>query len=137
MPADDANGPEDPTGGTDDPTNDPSMPVADPPTAADTDLAGASTRRVGVVVLAAGTSSRFETGNQLLAEIDGEPLVRHATRTMLASPIEAVVVVLGHDRQAVRRALSGLDVGFVRNDDYAAGQSTSVRAGIEAARERE
>jgi len=93
--------------------------------------------RIGGVVLAAGMGTRFEAVNKLLIEIGGEALVRHATKTMLASPIEEVVVVLGYDRQAVRETLSELDVEFVLNDDYAAGQSTSVRAGIEAARERD
>lgn len=92
--------------------------------------------RIGCIVLAAGTSSRFGDENKLLAEIEGEPVVRHAATTALASPVDEVAVVVGHEACAVREALSGLDVDFVTNDDYAQGQSTSVRAGVAAARER-
>jgi molybdenum cofactor cytidylyltransferase len=44
-----------------------------------------------------------------------------------------VVVVVGHESAAVRFALTGLDVFFVVNPDFAEGQSTSLIAGIDAA----
>ena len=47
-----------------------------------------------------------------------------------AGEIEPVVVVLGHKPEAVETALSGLDVTFVRNPDYADGLSTSLKAGL-------
>jgi len=108
------------------------------PTVTTGDLADVSMPhgRIGCIVLAAGTSSRFEDGNKLLAEIESEALVRRAAASALASPVDEVVVVVGHEASAVRKALSGLAVGFVTNDDYEQGQSTSVRAGVAAARER-
>ncbi|EMA43180.1 nucleotidyltransferase family protein [Halococcus saccharolyticus] len=108
------------------------------PTVTANDLANASmpSERVGCIVLAAGTSSRFGDENKLLAETEGEALVRRAAATALASPVDEVVVVVGHEASAVREALSGLNVGVVTNDDYEAGQSTSVHAGVVAARER-
>ena len=123
---------------TGDETSGVSDSAVDLPIVAADDLVDAPvpTGRVGCVVLAAGTSSRFGDANKLLAEIEGEPLVRRAAASALASPVEAVVVVVGHEASAVRKALSGLDVGFATNDDYAAGQSTSVHAGVVAARER-
>ena len=95
-----------------------------------------SSPRVGAVLLAAGTGSRYEAGNKLLATVDGTPLVRHAAATLTASAVTDTVVVVGHDAAAVRDALADLPVSFRSNPDYAAGQSTSVRAGIRAARER-
>lgn len=93
--------------------------------------------RVGAVLLAAGQSSRFEDGNKLLAQVDGMPIVRRAAETLLDAAVEETVVIVGHDEDAVRDALSGLPVSFQFNPDYAEGQSTSVRAGVEAARERD
>jgi molybdenum cofactor cytidylyltransferase len=93
-------------------------------------------QRVGAVLLAAGLGSRFEGGNKLLTPVDGTPLVRHAAETVLDAAVADVVVIVGHDRESVRDALSGLPVSFRANPDYAEGQSTSVRAGVEAARER-
>jgi molybdenum cofactor cytidylyltransferase len=87
------------------------------------------------VVLAGGTSSRFGEANKLLADLDGEPLVRHAARTLLDAGLSEVVVVLGHEADAVESALDGLDVLTVRNPDYEAGLSTSVARGAAAVRD--
>lgn len=91
---------------------------------------------VGGVLLAAGSSSRFEHGNKLLAEVDGEPIVRHAARSLLGSSLADVVVIVGYQAEAVRAALEGLDLSFRVNEDYADGQSTSVARGVAVARER-
>jgi molybdenum cofactor cytidylyltransferase len=88
------------------------------------------------LVLAAGTSSRFGEANKLLATVDGKPIVRHAAETLLGGDL-AVTVVLGHEHERVREALAGLDMTFVRADDYAEGQSRSLRRGIEAIQDRD
>jgi molybdenum cofactor cytidylyltransferase len=88
--------------------------------------------RIAGVVLAAGRSTRFGGANKLLAEIDGEPLVRRAVRAARDGGLAEVVVVTGHQAEAVTAALDGLAVRFVHNPDFAEGQSTSVRAGIAA-----
>ncbi|MGQ3413794.1 nucleotidyltransferase family protein [Natrinema sp. LN54] len=82
------------------------------------------------VVLAGGTSSRFGSANKLLTEFDGEPLIRHATRTLVDAALSEVVVVLGYEAEAVHTALSGVDVRTVRNPDYERGLSTSVETAI-------
>jgi molybdenum cofactor cytidylyltransferase len=112
--------------------------VVDPPSEK-TDDGGEPVGRDATVVgvlLAAGTSSRFGDRNKLLAEVDGTPVVRRAAETLIDSRVDAVTVVVGHEADRVRAALSGLDVTIVGNPDYRAGQSTSVRAGVEAVRDR-
>jgi molybdenum cofactor cytidylyltransferase len=84
------------------------------------------------VLLAGGTSSRFGDANKLRAELDGEPLVRHAARTLLDADLHEVVVVTGHEAGAVRAALADLPVRFVHNPAYEAGLSTSVARGVRA-----
>lgn len=90
--------------------------------------------RVNAVLLAAGTSSRYGAANKLVERVDGEPVVRRAARALLEAPVDRVVAVLGYEADRVAEALAGLDVETVRNDEYEAGQSTSVRAGLRAAR---
>ncbi|MDS0300305.1 nucleotidyltransferase family protein [Halogeometricum sp. S1BR25-6] len=90
---------------------------------------------IGGVVLAAGRSTRFGESNKLLEAIDGTPLVTRAARTAVQSSLDEVAVVLGYDSDAVADALSAFDLPARYNDDYADGQSTSVRAGVEFARE--
>lgn len=86
---------------------------------------------VAAIVLAAGHSSRMGA-NKLLVELDGEPLVRHAVRSALASRVQRVVVVTGNDAERVRAALEGLAVEIVHNPAFATGMASSLRTGIAA-----
>lgn len=87
-------------------------------------------------LLAAGTGSRFAAGNELLADLDGEPVVAHAARTLTGSGLDAVVAVVGHESEAVRSALPD-EIAVLANPSYERGQSASVRRAVETARERD
>jgi molybdenum cofactor cytidylyltransferase len=100
------------------------QPRAEPPTAA--------RRRIAAVVLAAGRSTRMGGANKLLAEIGGRPLVRIAAEEALASRARPVIVVAGHQRGEVEKALAGLPVQIVYNPDFTEGLGTSLRTGIAA-----
>ncbi len=91
---------------------------------------------VAAILLAAGQSRRMGAINKLLLEIDGQPMVRRAARTLLASRVEEVVAVLGHQADAVAEALSGLPLRMVHNAGYRQGQMTSVRTGLNALPDR-
>ncbi|HUD50936.1 molybdopterin-binding/glycosyltransferase family 2 protein [Parvibaculum sp.] len=86
--------------------------------------------RIAALVLAAGRSSRMGAINKLTAEIDGQPMVARAVDAALSSGAMPVIVVTGHEDNAVRAALADRDVTIVHNPDYAQGLSTSLRAGI-------
>lgn len=111
------------------------LPVIEAPTGGNTPREESQSARVHGVLLAAGTSSRFGEENKLLATVEGKPIVRHAAETLLGADL-AVTVVLGHERERVREALGDLDVTFVEAENYAAGQSRSLRRGIEAVQDR-
>jgi molybdenum cofactor cytidylyltransferase len=87
---------------------------------------------VAAIVLAAGRSTRMGGPNKLLQALAGRPLVRIAAEAALASQAAPVIVVTGHQADAVQEALQGLEVTFVHNPDFAEGLSTSVRSGIAA-----
>src|SRR5262245_23137232 len=70
--------------------------------------------------------------NKLTADVGGMPMVRHAAEAAVASRARPVLVVTGHQAADVRAALAGLDVRFVENPDYAAGLSSSLKAGLRA-----
>jgi molybdenum cofactor cytidylyltransferase len=50
----------------------------------------------------------------------------------LASSLDDIIVVIGHEADAVRAAIADLSVAVVLNQDAALGQSTSVIAGLRA-----
>ena len=87
---------------------------------------------VAAIVLAAGTSTRMGRQKLLLPIEDGRPLVRVSIEGVLTAGLDDVVVVLGRDAEAVGRALAGLPVRTVLNSRHAEGQSTSLRAGLDA-----
>lgn len=93
--------------------------------------AAAPAAPVIAVVLAAGHSRRMGA-NKLVSELDGRPLVRLAAEAALGSRAARVIVVTGHQAEAVHAALAGLDVTFVHNPDHATGMASSLRAGVAA-----
>jgi len=80
------------------------------------------------VVLAAGEGRRFG-GTKQLALLDGRPLVLHAVEALHDAGVDEIVVVTGHDAEAVEAALP-LDVRAVRNPSYRDGQSSSLAAAL-------
>ena len=89
---------------------------------------------IAAIVLAAGTSTRMGRQKLTLPMADGRPLVRVAVEQVLAAGVDDTVVVLGGDAEAVALALAPLPVRTVVNPRYAEGQSTSLRAGLDALR---
>ena len=89
---------------------------------------------IAAIVLAAGASTRMGRQKLTLPMPDGRPLVRLAVEQVLAAGLDETVVVLGGDAEAVSAALAGLPVRTVANPRYAEGQSTSLRAGLDALR---
>ena len=87
------------------------------------------------VVLAAGTSERLGQPKQLL-ELEGKPLLQHAV-DRAADHFEEVVVVLGHQAEAIEAALElPSKVSVVLNERFAEGHHGSVRVGFVEATNR-
>ena len=86
---------------------------------------------VAGVVLAAGSSRRMGR-NKLLFDLGGETVVRRAVRTAQRAGLDPLVVVLGHETDAVRAALASLPCQFVMNPRHAEGMDSSVCVGIAA-----
>lgn len=90
--------------------------------------------RFGVVILAAGPSSRMGTPKQLLP-VGGRPLVVRAIEAALASTAWPVVVVLGANAEKIRPLLARLPVLVTENAAWSEGMAASVRAGIDTLRQ--
>lgn len=86
--------------------------------------------RVGAVVLAAGEGRRMGRLKQLLPW-RATTLVGHAADTALRSNAQEVIVVTGAEHERVREALQGRAARIVVNSNWRAGQSESVRVGLD------
>jgi molybdenum cofactor cytidylyltransferase len=85
----------------------------------------------GVIVLAAGNSSRMGKPKQFLP-FRGTTLLRRAAEVALAAQLGPVLVVLGSQAERCRQELDKLDVRISVNADWQQGMATSIRAGIVA-----
>ncbi|MFN7000731.1 MAG: NTP transferase domain-containing protein, partial [Elioraea tepidiphila] len=89
--------------------------------------------RIAAIVLAAGRSRRMAPLNKLLVkDQSGKAMIARVVDNVLASRARPVIVVTGHEAEAVRAALPGREVVFAHNADYAQGLSSSLRTGIDA-----
>lgn len=87
--------------------------------------------RVGAVILAAGSASRFG-GPKALALLEGRPLLEHALEAARAAHLEPVVVVLGAAADEIEAAVRWGDAQRVRNPQPERGLASSLALGIEA-----
>lgn len=84
------------------------------------------------VLLAAGASQRFGEENKLLTEIEGTALVRRVAQRLAASRVAGIVAVTGFEADRIREALTGLDVEFAENHEFADGLASSIKCGVAA-----
>lgn len=83
------------------------------------------------IVLAAGRSARLGRPKQLLP-LGGRPLLAHTLAHAAASGLDEIILVLGHEAATIAGAVGDHGQRTVVNSDFAAGQSTSLRAGLAA-----
>ena len=103
--------------------------MTSPAPAEDPRFALSENPRCGVVILAAGPSTRMGAPKQLL-ELGGQPLLLRAVEAALASPAWPVVVVLGAHAEKIRPLLARVPVLVVENAAWAEGMAASIREGI-------
>lgn len=85
--------------------------------------------RCGLVLLAAGASTRMGRPKQLL-EVNGRPLLERAVLAGLATPVWPVIVVLGAHADAIRPLLARHPVLIAENPAWTEGMASSLRAGL-------
>jgi molybdenum cofactor cytidylyltransferase len=87
--------------------------------------------RIAAVVLAAGFSSRMGTPKPLLP-LGPSTAIERVVSSLRAAGVAQVVVVTGHEAEAVAPVLERLGVARAHNAGYESGMFSSVRTGIAA-----
>ena len=89
---------------------------------------------IPAIVLAAGKSSRMGRAKAMLPVADGETFIGRIVRTFREAGIEDVVVVLGHDADAIGDGMerNGIRARRVVNAGYEQGQFSSFLTGLRA-----
>jgi molybdenum cofactor cytidylyltransferase len=84
----------------------------------------------GVIILAAGSSSRFGSPKQNLV-YQGKTLLQRAIQTALTSACcDCAVVVLGANEGDIRPNISDQQINITYNPDWHEGMASSIRLGI-------
>jgi molybdenum cofactor cytidylyltransferase len=88
---------------------------------------------VSGAILAAGTSTRMGRSKQLLP-LGGKPVIQHVVDAATRSAVDEILVVVGHDADAVMLAVQLPPRGrYVVNPGYAEGMASSLAAAVRAA----
>jgi len=87
---------------------------------------------ITAILLAAGTSTRMGANNKLLEPLHGKPLFLYALDALLASAIEHIVLVTGHEANRIEQVMGQRKVTVVHNAKYKQGMTSSIQVGIEA-----
>lgn len=86
-------------------------------------------KRVAGIILAAGEGTRMGTTKQLLP-FRGKSILEWVVASALASALHRVLVVVGHEADAIVSLLAGRGVEVALNPEYRRGQSFSLNCGI-------
>lgn len=87
---------------------------------------------VSGVVLAAGKSTRLGVMPKQLLPWRGTTLLEWVVRQVEVSPLDEVLVVVGHQSEEVRQRVSLTRSRFVETPDFGEGCSASIRNGLRA-----
>jgi molybdenum cofactor cytidylyltransferase len=90
----------------------------------------AADARIGLVILAAGESSRLDFFPKQLLEFNGKTLIRHAAENALGSKTDLVCLVLGAKAESLKTGIEDLSVEIVVNENWADGMTSSLQKGL-------
>jgi molybdenum cofactor cytidylyltransferase len=88
-----------------------------------------SANNIGIVILAAGPSSRLGKPKQLL-HYKGKNLLQHVVSEAVNSNASPVIVVLGANSDSISKEIDKTKVHVVENKEWREGMASSVRMGL-------
>lgn len=92
-----------------------------------------SNKTLNVILLAAGQGLRMGGPNKLLLPFKGSTVLEATLEQICKADIGSVIVVTGHQREALLPLLSNYPVQEVFNPEYPSGMTSSIQAGVREA----
>ncbi|MCG2587280.1 nucleotidyltransferase family protein [Rhodohalobacter sulfatireducens] len=84
---------------------------------------------IGVVILAAGSSSRLGRPKQLV-EFQNKSLLQHVIDTINPFQFHPSVLVLGANADEIRKSINPKNVTLLHNENWSEGIASSIRLGV-------
>lgn len=84
---------------------------------------------IGIVILAAGSSSRLGNPKQLL-KYGGKSLLQNAIDAAVSSNASEVVIVLGANAEEISKEIDKSKITTIVNTEWGEGMASSVRSGL-------
>ena len=84
---------------------------------------------ISAILLAAGESKRMGRPKQMLAW-KGKTLLRHVLENLIHSTVDEIILVLGHEAEAIQKSLTEFQIKIVINPEYQQGMASSLRQGL-------
>ncbi|MFO8145785.1 MAG: nucleotidyltransferase family protein [Bacteroidota bacterium] len=88
--------------------------------------------KIGVIILAAGSSSRLGYPKQLV-EFKGVPLLQQSIDVAESLKFDAKILVLGAKEEEINKKINSRSFELVINENWEEGMSTSIRKGLSEA----
>lgn len=85
----------------------------------------------GIILLAAGASTRMGSPKQLL-DLHGDSVLRHIAKEALKAECGPILLVLGAYADEIKNHVKDLSIEIVMNANWPEGMGSSIRTGIEA-----
>ena len=86
---------------------------------------------ISAILLAAGQSKRMNGENKLTKEIQGIPLIKLSVKNILASSINELIIVLGHQKEIIEKLIDkNKKIKFVFNKNFESGMASSIKIGL-------
>ena len=86
---------------------------------------------ISAILLAAGQSKRMNGENKLAKEIQGIPLIKLSVKNILASSINELIIVLGHQKEIIEKLIDKNEkIKFVFNKNFESGMASSIKTGL-------
>lgn len=92
--------------------------------------------KTGVIILAAGSSSRLGRPKQLI-EFQGKNFIQKAIKEAQKSKADSLVVVLGWNPDLIKTGFDSNHIPYVINENWEEGMASSMQAGLRFLMEKE